>query len=364
MQQVILRRIVGGSAMGLQDAILVRTSNTLKYKDDKVTMLDRRRYPEEEVWQTYSSYEEVAAAIEEMVIQGAGSVAFAAGLGLALAARTFDYLPHPEFDRSIEIAGERLKRTRPTGEYLIPLVDKLVSICVKARAKNMDPATAIVKEVERLMEEDDLITRRCGYFAATLIDDGDGILTHCYPGGALIYMLDEVGNQGKEVAVYCSETRPYLQGARLTAQSVSKLGVETKIITDNMGALLMWQGKIQKLITACDRITMNGHIANKIGTYQYAICAGYHRIPFIVLGYDGPQVFTPDASGITIEERDPDEVLYCRGVRTGAPGVGGYYPAFDITPPTLISAIVTDRGVFSPLALRAAYSDRFPVESD
>ena len=152
-------------------------------------------------------------------------------------------------------------------EYLIPLVDKLVSICVKARAKNMDPATAIVKEVERLMEEDDLITRRCGYFAATLIDDGDGILTHCYPGGALIYMLDEVGKQGKEVGVFCSEPRPYLQGARLTAESVSKLGVETKIITDNMGALLMWQGKIQKLITACDRITMNGHIANKIGTY-------------------------------------------------------------------------------------------------
>ncbi|HRC54176.1 MAG TPA: eIF-2B alpha/beta/delta-like protein, partial [Bacillota bacterium] len=202
--------------MGLEDAILVRTSNTLKYKDDKVIILDRRRYPEEEVWQTYSSYEEVAAAIEEMVIQGAGSVAFAAGLGLALAARTFSYLPQPEFYKSIEIAAERLKKTRPTGEYLIPLVDKMVSICIKAQEENVDPANAIAEEVERLMEEDDLITRRCGQFAATLIDDGDGILTHCYPGGALLYMLDEVRKQGKEVAVYCSETRPYLQGARLT----------------------------------------------------------------------------------------------------------------------------------------------------
>jgi len=350
--------------MGLEDVVLVRTSNTLKYTDGRVTMLDRRRYPEEEVWQTYLSYEEVASAIEDMVIQGAGSVAFAACLGLALAARTFGCLSEPEFVKNVRLAADRLKSTRPTGEYLAPLVDRMVAVAVKARGEGVDPAQTIVRETERLMEEDDRLTRRCGEFAAGLINDGDGILTHCYPGGALIYMLEEARKRGKDVKVYCSETRPYLQGARLTASSVSKLGVETKIITDNMGALPMWQGRVHKLVTACDRITMDGHIANKVGTYQYAICAGYHRIPFIVLGYDGPQVFTPDASDVTIEERDPQEVLYCRGVRTGAPGVCGYYPAFDITPPTLISAIVTDRGVFSPLALRDAYKDRFPMGTD
>ena len=140
------------------------------------------------------------------------------------------------------------------------------------------------------MEKDDELTRKCGYHAAYLIAGGDGILTHCYPGGALLYMLDYAMRQGKQVKVYCSETRPYLQGARLTAASVQKLGIPTTIVTDNMGALLMAQGKIQKFVTACDRVTMDGHIANKVGTYQYAICANYHRIPFIVLGYDGPRL--------------------------------------------------------------------------
>lgn len=345
--------------MGIEDAILIRTSNTLKYCDNKVLMLDRRKYPEEEVWQAYSTYEEVAQAIEDMVIQGAGSIGFAACFGLGLAAYTFNSLPDPDFSHMINRAAERLKSTRPTGEYLIPLVDKTVEVCLGARKDGGDPVEAVVKEVERLMDEDDQITKKCGIYAADLIDDKDGILTHCYPGGALLYMLDQAQKQGKDVKVYCSETRPYLQGARLTAASVSKLGIETTIVTDNMGALLMWQGKIQKLVTACDRITADGHIANKVGTYQYAICANYHKVPFIVLGYDGPQTFTPDISAVEIEERDPEEVLYCRGVRTGAPGVSGYYPAFDVTPPTLIGAIVTDRGVFSPLAIGNAYKDRF-----
>lgn len=345
--------------VGLEDAVLIRTSNTLKYEDNYVLMLDRRRFPEQELWQRYSGYEEVATAIEDMVIQGAGSVAFAACFGLALAARRYSLQGDGEFEASITKAAERLKATRPTGEYLVPLVEKMRRLALKARAEGMDPAQAIVAETEQLMEKDDELTRKCGYHAAYLIAGGDGILTHCYPGGALLYMLDYAMRQGKQVKVYCSETRPYLQGARLTAASVQKLGIPTTIVTDNMGALLMAQGKIQKFVTACDRVTMDGHIANKVGTYQYAICANYHRIPFIVLGYDGPQTNTLRAKDIEIEERNPEEVLYCRGVRTGAPGVDGYYPAFDITPPTLIGAIVTDRGIFSPLEIGRVYADRF-----
>lgn len=345
--------------MSLDHAILIRTSNTLKYDDNKVLILDRRRFPEQEVWQQYSTYEEVASAIEDMVIQGAGSVAFAACLGLALAAHCFSNQKDTEFQANIRKAAQRLRATRPTGEYLVPLVDRMTQLALDARSEGSDPVQTIVCDIERLMDEDDELTKKCGIHAADLIGHGDGILTHCYPGGALLYMLDHVRYQGKQVRVYCSETRPYLQGARLTAASVSKLGIPTTVITDNMGAFLMSQGKIQKFVTACDRISIDGHIANKVGTYQYAICANYHRIPFIVLGYDGPQTNTPGAEDMEIEERNPEEVLYCRGVRTGAPGVEGYYPAFDITPPTLIGAIVTDRGVFSPLEIGRAYANRF-----
>lgn len=345
--------------MGLDDAILIRTSNTLKYEDNRVLMLDRRQFPEREVWQRYSTYEEVASAIEDMVIQGAGSVAFAACFGLALAAHCYSSLDEAEFEKNLVKAAGRLKATRPTSEYMIPLVDKMFQVAVEAHAKGPDPAEAVVRKTEQLMDDDDQLTLKCGLHASHLIDDGDGILTHCYPGGALLYMLDYARQQGKQVRVYCSETRPYLQGARLTAASVHKLGIPATIVTDNMGAFLMAQGKIQKFITACDRITMDGHIANKVGTYQYAICANYHRVPFIVLGYDGPQTNTLSAGDVEIEERNPEEVLYCRGVRTGAPGVEGYYPAFDITPPTLIGAIVTDRGVFSPLEIGRAYKHRF-----
>jgi methylthioribose-1-phosphate isomerase len=235
----------------------------------------------------------------------------------------------------------------------------MFDLAVETHETGSDPALAVVNTTVRLMEEDDELTRKCGMYASYMIDDGDGILTHCYPGGALLYMLDYARQQGKHARVYCSETRPYLQGARLTAASVHKLGIPVTVVTDNMGAFLMAQGKIHKFITACDRITMDGHIANKVGTYQYAICANYHRIPFIVLGYDGPQTKTSRAQDVEIEERDPEEVLYCRGVRTGAPGVQGYYPAFDITPPTLIGAIATDRGIFSPLEIGRAYADRF-----
>jgi methylthioribose-1-phosphate isomerase len=348
--------------LSLDDAILIRTSNTLKFVDNQVLILDRRRFPEQEVWQKYSTYEEVAEAIEDMVIQGAGSVAFAACFGLALAAHSFANHSARKFSDNLCTAAARLKATRPTGEYLVPLVEKMALMALDVRSQGLDPVQAIVRDIERRMAEDDALTKKCGIYAADLISDGDGVLTHCYPGGALLYMLDHAQRQGKHVKVYCSETRPYLQGARLTAASVSKMGFPATVITDNMGAFLMWQGKIQKFVTACDRISMDGHIANKVGTYQYAICANYHRIPFIVLGYDGPQTNTPGAEEMEIEERNPEEVLYCRGVRTGAPGVQGYYPAFDITPPTLIGAIVTDRGVFSPLEIGKAYEDRFPAK--
>ncbi len=348
--------------MSLDDAVLIRTSNTLKYIDDRVLILDRRRFPEQEVWQEYSTYEEVASAIEDMVIQGAGSVAFAASFGLALAAGCFKDQPDREFSDSLQKAAMRLKATRPTGEYLVPMVEQVTVMALEARSQGFDPVQTIVKDIERRMSEDDELTKKCGRYAASLISDGDGILTHCYPGGALLYMLGHVQRQGKHVNVYCSETRPYLQGARLTAASVSQMGIPTTVITDNMGAFLMWQGKIQKFVTACDRISMDGHIANKVGTYQYAICANHHRIPFIVLGYDGPQTNTRGAKDMKIEERNEEEVLYCRGVRTAAPGVQGYYPAFDITPPTLIGAIVTDRGVFSPLEIGRAYADKFTMK--
>lgn len=337
---------------------LAAAANTLKYHDDRVLMLDRRRLPDEEVWQEYTTYEEVAQAIEQMVIQGAGAVSYAAGFGLALALAGSRGHKGEEFGPAVQQAASRLRATRPTGEQLAPLVDVLEKMAVEVRSAGQDPVATVVREVEARMGRADAIARKCGQFAADLLDDGDAILTHCYPGGALLYMLDHARNQGKHITVYSTETRPYLQGARLTAACTSQMGFDTTLITDNMPAFLMYQGKIAKFVTACDRISLDGHVANKVGTYQYAICCNYHRIPFIVLGYAGPRAKSPDSKSIEVEERDPEEVLYCRGVRTAAQGVKGYYPAFDITPPTLVTAIVTDKGILSPLQIKTIYGGK------
>jgi methylthioribose-1-phosphate isomerase len=200
-----------------------------------------------------------------------------------------------------------------------------------------------------------LRSSKAGRFAADLIEDGDGILTNCFAETGLLYSLYYALQDGKSIHVFTPETRPYLQGARLTADCVREVGAPVQVITDNMPAAVMALGRIQKYMTATDLVTLDGHVVNKVGTFQYALAAHHHGIPFFAFAHRADRN-RPDRASIVVEERDPEEVLHCLGGRTAAPGVSAYYPAFDITPPHLVAGIVTEFGVLSPYNLARYYA--------
>ncbi len=330
-------------------AILADRFKTLYYDPDRdaVILLNRAKYPHETEYVVCRSVEALARAIETMIVQGGPPLAYAAGLGLALA--------RPD-EASYRAAAARLLATRPTADDLHHIIPAALERALAALAAGEDPKQAVLAYVNGEIARGNRVSRLCGEHAAALLADGDRVLTHCIAGAALCWMLWAAQQQGKTIHLIATETRPYLQGARLTAQCAKELGVEVTLITDGMPAHLMSQGMIDKFICAADRITLDGHITNKVGTFQIAIAAHYHGIPFYVLGYDGPDPDTESANGIEIEWRDGEEVLHCAGVRTAVEGAKALYPAFDITPPHLISGIITDRGVF-PATLIRRYFD-------
>ncbi len=279
-----------------------------------------------------------------MVVQGAGSIAVTAGFGLYLAAKELERKGGSREIAELQKAADRLKATRPTGFHLAALLDKALNLVKKGRGKK--PDSVVIREFLNQV----LIRRRetsqaTGRHAETLLSSGDTVLTHCFAGSGLLYMLRYARDNGKEIRVMCTETRPYLQGARLTAWSVSQLGLDTTLITDNMAAHFMSRGMIDKVFTAADRIAMDGTVANKIGTLQLAICAKYYDIPMYILGYDGPDRRTKKATEIPIEERNPQEVLEFQGTPISGPDVKACYPAFDLTPLHLITGVITASGV-------------------
>lgn len=318
------------------EPLLMDLANNVFLERDSLVIIDRRKLPREEARVVCRDYEEVARAIEAMVVQGAGDIAVTAGFGL--------YLASLYSDRDvIRKAAQRLKATRPTGFHLAALVDKLLGL---AEAEKGSPQ-AILSFLQDILRRQRALSEATGKNAEKLLDSGDTILTHCFPGAALLFMLKAARENGKHIKVICTETRPYLQGARLTAWSVSKLGLDTTLITDNMAAHIMSLGKVNKVFTAADRIAMDGSAANKVGTLQLAICARYYAIPFYILGYGGPDKKTETGADIPIEQRDPREVLEFMGFPISGPDVKALYPAFDVTPRELITAIVTGKGVIS-----------------
>jgi methylthioribose-1-phosphate isomerase len=320
-------------------ALLSDRFNTMRYdrSQDAVLLLDRRKYPFAAEYVACRSVEETARAVEEMVVQGGPPLAYAAGLGLALAEPSA---------AGYTAAAARLLSTRPTADDLHHLVPAALAAALAALESGRDPKEEVLTLLQTEIARGNTVSRLCGQHAADLLADGDRILTHCFAGAALCWMLWIAKEQGKQVHLYPTETRPYLQGARLTAQSAVEMDIPCTLITDGMPAHLMSQGMIDKFICAADRITLDGHISNKVGTFQIALAAHYHRLPFFVLGYDGPDPATATGAAIPIEWRNGREVLYLAGQRTAVEGVEALYPAFDITPPHLISGIVTDRGVF------------------
>ena len=331
--------------------LLTRRGDTLRYDRERgmVLVLDRRRYPHETVFVECADVEAVARAIETMVVQGGPPLAYVAGYGLALAARAWRDRPSEAQRGAIIQAGQRLRATRPTADDLHYIIAEGLSRADAAILEGGDAEAALADFVAGEVARGDKVAERCGRIAAGLLDDGDRILTHCFAGAALNWMLYTAHvEQGKAIRLYPTETRPYLQGARLTAHQAHEIGVQVTLLTDNMPGFCFARGMFSVYVTAADRVALDGSIANKIGTYQYAVLARRHGVPFYVLGYDGPDPATPSGADIPIEERDPAEVLRFAGARTAPEGVGAYYPAFDVTPPDLVSAIVTSRGIYRP----------------
>lgn len=329
-------------------ALLSDRFNTLWYENGIVKILDRRVYPHKQEYVTCESLEDIAVAIEEMIIQGAPPIAYAAGFGLVLEIEANANKPYDELKVIIRNGAKRLRNTRPTGWDLFYMMDRCIELTDELIHQDANVAQGLLEYVNKQIEDGNWIARETGREASELLESGDRILTICFAGAALIYMLYFAAESGKEIELFAPETRPYLQGARLTAQSAKDMGIQVTIVTDGMPGYLMSRGMVTKFVSTADKITWDGHIVNKVGTYQIALAAHDNDIPYYVLGYNGPAPDAQNIDSVVIEERDPDEVLYCMGVRTAVEGVRGYYPAFDITPPRLVSAIVTDRGIFPP----------------
>jgi len=327
---------------------IARNENIARYEDGNVVILDRRVYPFETAFVICRTYEDVAVAIEAMVTQSYGP-ALAASYGMVQAAHQSTKGSRDKIRLELEKACARLSATRPTNNLIRVKVEHLLDAGKQALSRGQDVEEALLKEIGLDLALGEERSTALGNFAAGLISDGDTILTHCWPDSSIVYTALTVLNQGKKLKAFCSETRPYLQGARLTADALGEMGVDTTVITDNMPAALMSRGMIDSFFAGSDRVTMSGHVVNKVGTLQVAICAHTFGIPFYAFVY-GPDRDALTPEDVVIEERDPNEVLYCLGKRTATTRAKGYYPAFDITPPQYVSALVTDRGVFSPYA--------------
>lgn len=330
---------------------LTRRGDTLQYDREcgTVILLDRRRYPHATTFVSCSTLDEVAAAIRTMVVQGGPPLAYAAGYGLALVARHYRTYPTDQQRERLIQAAEVLRTTRPTADDLHHILEKGVRLADDALMRGEEAEPVLATFVDEQVARGDAVAEMCGRHAATLLNDGATILTHCFAGAAINWTLYVAHvEQHKTLHLYANETRPYLQGARLTAHQAHEIGIKVTLLTDNMAGFCFQRGMFSTYMTAADRIALDGSIANKIGTYQYAVLAARHNVPFYVLGYDGPDPDTPDGQSIPIEERDPVEVLQCGGVQTAAEGIEGYYPAFDVTPPELVTAIATERGIFKP----------------
>jgi len=330
------------------ESLLLKIGQTVFLRNDSLVIIDRRRFPHQIEEIVCIDYEAVAEAIEIMAVQGAGDIAITAGYGLWLAARQIEKKsaskPHQGY-ALMEQARQRLVATRPTGFHIAAMLRNMMT---RTDWDQYPWSPQILTQIDKIIERQDTRSRLTGDWAETLLKDGDTVLTHCFPGAGLLYMFIKASQNGKHVKAICTETRPYLQGARLTAWAVSELGLPVTLITDNMAAYCMGQGMVDKLITAADRIAMDGTVANKVGTFQMALAASYHSIPFFVLGYGGPDKNTSSAQEIPIELRNPEEVVNFNGVRITGAKVQGFYPAFDVTPANLVTAVVTDRGIMFP----------------
>lgn len=332
---------------------LLTYENVAWYENGKVRILDRRIYPTEIKFVECTNYKEVAKAIKDMVTQSAGPYT-AVGMGMALAAYEIKDKPKQEQINFIIEAGDYLSNARPTtaNRYKI-ITDDCIKVAIDALEKGNSAIDAIFsRTIESLNRRYSTMERVAKYLCKMFPKDG-AILTQCFGETIVGMMLRECKNNNNNIKLICAETRPYLQGARLTSSCCAEMGFDTTVITDNMVAYCMQNNKIDLFTSAADTITRDGHIANKIGTFQIALLAKNFNIPYFVTGI--PDEDKKFGSNIIIEQRDPKQVLNYCGIKNTLDGVKSIYPSFDITPPKLIDGIVTDKGIFSPYDLNSYF---------
>lgn len=328
---------------------LLKYENVAWYEDGKVRILDRRVYPTEIRFVTCTDYGEVARAVADMVTQSAGPYT-AMGMGMALAAGQVRGRSRAEQTAFLRQAAADLANARPTqaNRYRI-ITSRACALAEEALTAGEDPVAVIVEDTVASLNRRYGTMQRVGDLLAEQIPQGGAVLTQCYGETVIGTVIRAARKQGKDFRVFCAETRPYLQGARLTSGCFAEMGFDTTVLTDNMIAWAMEKGMIDLFTSAADTMTLDGHIANKIGTFQIALLAKHFGLPYYVTGIPDRDKRTRE--DIVIEMRDPAQVLEYRGIRNCAPGVKALYPAFDITPPELVTGAVTDRGIFTPAGL-------------
>jgi len=329
---------------------------TIEWRDNAVIMIDQTRLPGEEVYNTYEDFKSVAEAIKGMIIRGAPAIGVAAAMGIALGAREIIADTHESFFRQLENVCEVMARTRPTAVNLFWAIERMKRVAEASRGKTLDQIREVLKkEAIRIEEEDLTICRNIGKWGGTLIPQGATVLTHCNAGGlatagygTALGVIRAAHEAGKDIKVFADETRPWLQGARLTAWELVKEGIPTTLISDNMAGFFMSRGEITCCVVGADRIAANGDTANKIGTYSVAVLAKENNIPFYVAApLSTLDLSLSDGSQIPIEERHGGEVTHIKGLAIAPTGVSVRNPAFDVTPARYITAIITEKGIVS-----------------
>ena len=331
---------------------LLRYENVAWYEDGAVRILDRRIYPVRVEYVTCRRHEEVAQAIADMVTQSGGPY-LAAAMGMALAGYEARDLPEADLLAHLEQAAYHLSHARPTTmAKMIRVTERAMNAARAALAAGktgLELGEALRENAVNQINENYIRYTAVGKLLADKIPQNGTIMTQCFAETVIGTMLRECRERGNAVKVICPETRPYLQGARLTASVACDMGFDVTVISDNMPGYTMKEKHVDLFTSAADVITMDGHVVNKVGTFQIALAARYWGIPYFVTGSPNPS--HPDMSSVVIEERDPLLVMDAMGTRTTMEGVKGYYPAFDVTPPKLCDGVVTEKGIFSPFDL-------------
>ena len=331
-------------------AWMLQYENIAWYEDGAVSILDRRIYPIEVIKVECRTHQEVAEAIRDMVTQSAGPYT-AAAMGMALAAYECRGRSEAEQIKYLEAAAHTLSHARPTTTWRMQkITERCLADAGAALAAGMSDVSEVIKQnaIDQNNERYEGMGK-VGRYLAGLFPKHGAVMTQCFAETIVGMMLKEARLQDKDIRIFCPETRPYFQGSRLTASVCHDMGFDVTVITDNMPAFVMKKEGIDLFTSAADVICCDGHVVNKVGTYQIAIAAKYHGIPYYVSGT--PDRGHPTVDTVKIEMRDPDFVLQAMGTPTANQEVKGYYPAFDITPPSLVTGVVTDQGVLSPYYL-------------